>query len=392
MPHQKIFFIAGVLISVVIVFIHCIGDNSLAGTDPRGPMYAATNSCSTCHKNITNSYLHTNHYKTSSPTSHNELAKFIRTNNDKFYYADSGMVRLEEKQSAFFQSYITEGQTLRSEKMDIALGSAEKAQTYAYWKGDQLFQLPLTYFTERQSWTNSPGYPIRKPYFDRVILARCFECHASFVSKTDVRTGPLQVTEKLASNSIVFGIDCQRCHGPAAEHVQFHEENPSTREAKFMVSIKSLTRQQQLDMCASCHSGNDLDVQRTLFAFRPGDTLANFYLPHFGSGKADPDVHGRQMQLLQSSKCFQRSSLTCTSCHNSHEPEKNTQAIFTAKCMACHQSSPHAVQLKTTRCVDCHMPLQPSRSLDFNDASARGSIPYMLRTHRIAIYPTTVAK
>lgn len=197
------------------------------------------------------------------------------------------------------------------------------------------------------------------------------------------------MSEKLASNSIIFGIDCQRCHGPAAEHVQFHQDNPSVKEAKFIVSIKSLSRQQKLDLCASCHSGNDLDVQRTLFAFRPGDTLANFYLPHFGTGGTNPDVHGRQMQLLRSSKCLQQSSMTCTTCHNTHEPEENKQATFIAKCMACHESSPHAVQLKTSSssCIDCHMPLQVSKSLDFNNGTETRSIPFMLRTHRIAIYP-----
>ena len=367
-----------------------MGNKSLSGTDPRGTRYAATNSCGTCHKDIIDTYLHTNHYKTSSATSTRKLSKLINGSNNKFYYADSNMVRLEEKESAFFQSHIVNGKMIRSEKLDVAFGSSEKAQTYAYWKNDQLFQLPLTYFAERQSWTNSPGYPPKKPYFDRVILARCFECHASFVSKTDIVTGPLQVSEKLASNSIIFGIDCQRCHGPAAEHVQFHQDNPSVKQAKFIVPVNLLSRQQKLDMCASCHSGNDLDVQRTLFAFRPGDTLANFYLPHFGSGKADPDVHGRQMQLLQSSKCFQESSLTCNTCHNAHEPEENKQSIFVAKCMACHETSPHAVQLKTrgASCIDCHMPLQVSKSIVFNNGTDTGSIPYMLRTHRIAIYPT----
>jgi hypothetical protein len=32
------------------------------------------------------------------------------------------------------------------------------------------------------------------------------------------------------------------------------------------------------------------------------------------------------------------------------------------------------------------MPLKASNSLDFNNASTKQSIPYYLRTHRIAIY------
>ncbi len=334
-------------------------------------------------------HLNSPHYQTSGKVSFDELKKFIGAAHNMVYYEDSAGIIVEEKHSQFFQSYRSGGKEVRSEQLDIAIGSGEKAQTYAYWKNEQLLQLPLTYFTALQSWTNSPGYPARKPYFDRVILSRCLECHASYVTKTDFQTGPLQVSEKLAANSIIFGIDCERCHGPAAGHVQFHQENPAAQEAKFIVSIKSLTRQQQLDVCASCHSGNDLDVQRTLFAFRPGDTLANFYYPYFGSGGKEPDVHGKQMQLLQASKCFQQSKMTCQSCHDTHPLKVNTNDIYTAKCMTCHQNSEHALQMKTNSnsCVNCHMPLQSSRSLDFNNGTEMKSIPYLLRTHKIAVYP-----
>ena len=150
-----------------------------------------------------------------------------------------------------------------------------------------------------------------------------------------------------------------------------------------------MTRQQKLDMCASCHSGNDLDVQRSLFALKPGDTLANFYYPHFGTGGAEPDVHGKQMQLLESGKCFQQSKMTCTSCHNTHQPEDKKIASFIANCKTCHQAPKHSLPVITSSktCIDCHMPLEVSKSLDFNKGTERKSIPYLLRTHRIAIYP-----
>jgi hypothetical protein len=338
-------------------------------------------------------HLNDEHHKTSAKASFDELKKLIGSANNEVHYANSGMVRVEKKDTQFYQSYILEGKIVRSEHLDISFGSGEKAQTYAYWKDEQLLQLPLTYFTALQSWTNSPGFSAGKPYFDRVILSRCLECHASYATKTDFQTGPLQMSEKLSAGSIVFGIDCERCHGPAAEHVKFHTDNPAIKQAKFIASINSLTRQQQLDLCASCHSGNDLDVQRTLFAFRPGDTLSNFYLPYFGSGSgSEPDVHGKQMQLLQASKCFQLSQMTCKSCHDTHSLQGNQPVSFTAKCMNCHQDSKHSLQMKTDNksCINCHMPLQTSKSLNFNNGTEMKTIPYLLRTHRIAVYSDTV--
>jgi hypothetical protein len=388
MRYRKIVAVIASLAVLFAFFIQCSGNNG-SGNDARGSLYAGSETCMSCHQDIANSYQHTNHYKTSAPASAEELKKYTNVVSNNFYYGDSDMVSLQQKHDRYYQAHVVKGQTARSEQLDIAIGSAEKAQTYAYWRNGQLLQLPLTYFTATESWTNSPGYPIQKPYFDRVILSRCLECHASYVKKTDIKTGPLQMSEKLAPASIVFGIDCERCHGPAAKHVEFHLDNPRERQPSSIKSIKSLSRQQKLDMCASCHSGNDLDVQRSLFAFRPGDTLANFYYPHFGSGSAEPDVHGKQMQLLQSSKCFKLSTLTCMTCHDTHRPEENKREVLIAKCMACHQNSPHALQARTASktCVDCHMPLQASKSLDFSNGTEKKSIRYLLRTHRIAIYP-----
>jgi hypothetical protein len=385
MHHRNKFLLMAFLACAVFFFVKCM-NNGKASTDPRGSLYAGSASCAGCHKDIVAAFAANNHARSSAKTSPAILERFVNGHNNTAYYADSSLVRVHKAHDAFVQSYLQNGQELRSAAMDIAIGSAEKAQTYAYWKGDQLFQLPLTYFAAGSVWTNSPGFPMQTPYFDRVVLSRCFECHASYVEKTDVPSGNFEVSERINASSMVLGIDCERCHGPAAEHVQFHQDNPAVKQARFITSIKTLPRQRQLDLCSVCHSGNDLDVQRTLFAFRPGDTLDNFFYPHFGAGKPNPDVHGKQLQLLMQSKCFQASQMTCGTCHSPHK-QQNINTIVT-QCMHCHQASQHAVtyQTQATACINCHMPLQESKVLDFNDGKQRKSIPYMLRTHRIAVY------
>jgi hypothetical protein len=276
--------------------------------------------------------------------------------------------------------------------MDIAFGSAENAQTFAYWHNDQLFELPLTYLTTSNTWTNSPGFPIDKPYFTRVIPSRCLECHTSFVSVREEREGTLlKIDEKFNPNTIIFGIDCERCHGPAAKHVQFHQENPDFKRAKFITSIKSLSRQQQVDVCAACHSGDPVTM-KSIFAFTPGDSLSKYYL-YYTAGRNEPDVHGMQLQSLQLSKCYQHSMMTCMTCHSPHQSEKGNQMIIN-KCISCHQQSNHTIQMKeeNKNCISCHMPLNSSKTLDFNNATKGNNIPYMLRTHRIAIYKSSEMK
>jgi hypothetical protein len=386
------------LLAISVTFFSTCTNSSFVSNDPRGNAYAGTDGCVSCHQNIVTSYIHTNHYKTSSKINDTALRKILPIDN-AFYFQDSGYVRIESNKDHFYQAYYVDGRKTVFNKFDIAFGSGEKAQTYASWQQNKFLQLPLTYFAGMKSWANSPGFSINHANFGRVIESRCFECHSSYIGKEIIQSGPVAVSEKLDKNTVVYGIDCERCHGPAAEHVQFQQENPSVKQAKFIASVKQLSRQQQLDMCAICHSGNDQATQRSLFAFVPGDTLSHFYYPDFESSGREPDVHGKQMQLLQMSLCFKKSNMTCNSCHNSHEVEDNSINNFISKCMNCHQSSLHATtMLKNTmqpnektnavkaNCISCHMPLQASKTINFNSNSGDKKMEYLLRTHKIDIY------
>lgn len=344
------------------------------------------------------SYMHTTHFRTSGKISQGGLDSFYHSASMSYLYMDSGRVTATGRNGGYFQdlSYpdgstsLTPGRQSRSAPVEFAIGSGDKAQSYAYWKSPgEPRQLPLTWVTESRAWTNSPGFPTKKAFYDRVILSRCLECHASYVSKTDIPGGPEMVIEKMDASSIVYGIDCERCHGPSIDHVRYHTEYPAEKKPKYVRSMASLTRQQENDLCASCHSGNDQAMLRPIFGFRPGDTLASYILPSFGGSGKEPDVHGKQMQLLMSSKCYQQSQMTCQSCHASHDGKAKSKELFVSRCMDCHKASAHAQELKTdaTACINCHMPQQSSNAIGFNDPMGNKSILYMLRTHRIAIYP-----
>jgi hypothetical protein len=398
MKYLNITLVIGLLLVLTLCFSRCLNSNS--SNDPRGDQYAGSKACVRCHQTVAGSYAHTSHFHTSSTVDDNSLKKLIGPVRNRFYFTDSSYVGIEEKTTGLFQSDFTGGQKKESQRFDIAFGSAEKAQTYAYWKESMLYQLPLTWFSGLGSWANSPGFSARHARFDRVIVSRCFECHASYITKEYIQTGSLSVSEQLDKNSIVFGIDCERCHGPAASHVRFQQDDPTVKTSKYITPIRSLTRQQQLDICASCHSGNDQSTQKNIFAFVPGDTLSHYYYPDFaGSAGNEPDVHGKQLQLLRLSRCFQKTDITCTTCHNPHQPEQNATTAFVASCMDCHQSSAHATgilkdneqkkrdfNLAGASCIDCHMPLQSSKTIYFNNGAESKNIPYFIRTHKIAIY------
>ncbi|MFT4024262.1 MAG: multiheme c-type cytochrome [Flavihumibacter sp.] len=358
-----------------------------SGNDPRGALYAGQQTCIQCHQQVNDSYIHSSHFNASSPVSAGSLQKALGNTNTAIAFHNGQSVKAEEKNGVFVQSLYDNGNAVSSEKMDVAFGSGEKAQTFGYWKNNQLFQLPLTYLSGLHLWTNSPGFPVDQPYFTRPVISRCFECHSSFVRHFNEQTGPMEVMEKFDANTIVYGIDCERCHGPAKQHADFHLQNPNEKKAAFITSISLLNRTQQSDLCGSCHSGNPA-VLKSIFAFVPGDALRNYYMYYPGSF-VNPDMHGMQMQLLQQSKCYQQSQLTCISCHSSHATAGNAATSFLNTCMSCHQQSAHSKQMisENGNCISCHMPLRASKSLDFNNGEKKGAIPYKLRTHRIAIYP-----
>src|SRR5699024_8961006 len=144
--------------------------------------------------------------------------------------------------------------------------------------------------------------------------------------------------EEFDKNRMILGVECEKCHGPAVEHVQFHTQNPKAAEGKFIVNPAKLSRQLNLDMCALCHGGR-LQKTQPSFSFTACGNLSD----HFSVDTSAPDpnnidVHGNQYGLLRASKCFKESlTLTCNSCHNTHENERRNTELFSQRCMNCHQ-------------------------------------------------------
>ncbi len=394
MKLKKCLLTITLIAGMVFLFSRCINSAQPEANDVRGAAYAGSASCGACHKAIAGAYKHTSHFHTSRPL--NGLPDSIQPPSHGFTFNDRMTVAVEKRDSGVFQVAYVDGKETLAGRFELAFGSGEKAFSFGYWQNDRLYQLPLSYFRGIQGWANSPGFPAHQANFSRLIIRRCFECHSSYIAEAAGQAESISQARSLEPKSIVYGIDCERCHGPAADHVAFQTEHPGAKESRHLISWKSLTRQQKLDACAVCHSGNDLATQQSTFEFRPGDTLSRFYYPEFSSGGAlPPDVHGKQMQLLASSRCFLKSNtLECSTCHNPHGSGPDDMASYSKQCLSCHQHADHIDCPKaaalgnaiTNNCIDCHMPKQASTVISFQAAGDLSTQPYLLRTHRIAVY------
>jgi hypothetical protein len=308
---------------------------------------------------------------------------------------------MEKLDSGYYQSYYSNGKKLFSQRFDITVGSGRKAQTYLYYNDrKKISQLPISYFISQNSWANSPGFPEDHPKFDRNIPSNCMGCHSSFIEVKQTYTGVV-MQEEFEKNMIVYGIDCERCHGPARDHVEYQTNHLQGKESKFMTKIATLNRTQQNDMCALCHSGFR-DVQQSLFNFKPGDNLVNYYIPKYGRiDTANLDVHGNQTQLMLGSKCYKLSNnLTCNSCHNVHVKERDNISILSQRCITCHKQVDHSfinadkklTQTVQNNCIDCHMPLKASEAITMLTKQKTDAYPDYIRTHLITIYKEETKK
>ncbi len=303
---------------------------------------------------------------------------------------------MEKLDSGFYQTGFVNGKKVGSQRFDIVVGAGTKGQTYLHWVGNQLVQLPVSYYVSDSLWASSPGYPPDRFLISRPITAKCLNCHSTFFNVKAQVSKP----DEFDKLNILFGVDCERCHGPASKHVDFHTNQPNEKGGKYIIRHKDLTTKQQLHACAQCHS-NSLKATKAPFSFMPGDLLfEDFMAAGRGDTSSTAEVHGNQYDLLNLSKCFLKSdSMTCSTCHNTHATERNNLKLFSDRCQSCHQTSGKQCKVNVTagmniqsNCIDCHMPKNLSNKISFRVEGKSVFTKEVARTHYIKIYPKEAKK
>jgi len=342
--------------------------------------------CVSCHAPQA-SFEQTAHHLTSTlPTRQSILGSFsrgenvLRTSNPELHF------RLDSTVTGYYQTAVmgrAPDTSSHSERIAFVTGS-RKGQSFLYWgDGDRLYQLPVSYWTGI-GWVNSPGYPDGRPNFGRPIPPRCLECHASWFEHVP---DPSLINRYRPSGEIL-GISCETCHGSGREHVRRERSWLRPLLLRAIVNPARLSRARQVDQCALCHSGT-APFRTAPFSYVPGQPLERRSALWTRPDTGDIDVHGNQVALLERSRCFRSSQMTCATCHDVHRSQRDLVAL-SGRCLTCHtlQSCglfPSHGQALAGRCVDCHMPALTSNVLI---ANRRGRpVRVQVRTHWIKVYP-----
>jgi hypothetical protein len=124
------------------------------------------------------------------------------------------------------------------------------------------------------------------------------------------------------------------------------------------------------------------------FSYVAGNRLEDFVALTQPPPNAPVDVHGNQVALLQRSRCYQASQMTCLTCHDVHATQRDTKQL-SGRCLTCHQEQscklfPAQGHALAGRCVDCHMPVQASNVIV---SSLEGTQQReLVRSHWIRVY------
>jgi len=388
----KYYLITGIIAIAIFGLLsleNCTQHKNAGENNVAKKQFAGSETCARCHKEIYEQHLQSFHHLTSALANQQTLkGDFDSTN--KYFINDHLLIQAEKKQDSFYQTAYSYNEKKLSRPFNIVIGSGKRGQTSIYWFQNYLFQLPLTYFAETNEWAMSPGYS-RKADFNRSITSRCLECHSTYFQET---TNKDSKADEFSKMNFIVGIECEKCHGSAIEHVAFHEKNPGEKIGHAILNAAKFSRVQSLDLCRLCHGGA-LTKSRPSFTFQAGEKLFDFFKQDTTKAIGEIDVHGNQYGMLASSKCFKNSEMTCLSCHDAHKNESTLITQLNVKCEACHKNSSHnTCKLMPTvnqgflkvNCINCHMPEEASKAIMVIRQGESIPTSAHMRSHYIAVY------
>jgi tetratricopeptide (TPR) repeat protein len=253
--------------------------------------------------------------------------------------------------------------------IDYVMGSGVVARTYFTEENGRLFQLPLTWYSQK-GWDFSPGYEINNARFDRLMPNRCIACHGSYPDPIPYMEG------KYAE--LPPGIGCERCHGPGALHVKERSAGtpPEGTYDNTIVNPKDLPIERRLDVCDQCHVHTPVTVLRegeNAFSYIPSRPLRDHIALFKIAGSIDIVSHADR---LRQSACFLATRTTarameCATCHDPHQPSPDRDA-YNRTCLGCHPAATlgqmvaaeaSGDHVATANCVGCHMPEVKERTV-----------------------------
>jgi hypothetical protein len=311
---------------------------------PAGVNLVGDQACAECHESKVTSHRKTAMAMAMEPV---EDSVVLSTHTRLTFQRANYSYAITRKDRQSFYS-VTDGKETISLPIQFAFGHGKAGQTYVLQYEGVFYESLVSYYSELKGLDFTVGASRGVPISLREALGRrlskgemlnCFRCHS---------TGGV-IGSQLQLDKLTPGIRCEGCHGPGGEHIAAGKAGKPGANLIFnpaRLSGDELTQ----EFCASCHRGTEE------FSLLKSMAINN--------------VRFQPYRIFQS-KCYSDDKrISCTACHNPHEPLKLNAGYYDAKCLACHSVSPktaptgrrpadHMVKgcrVGTRNCASCHMP------------------------------------
>jgi predicted CXXCH cytochrome family protein len=264
-------------------------------------------------------------------------------------------------------------------QVDYVLGSGSHARSYLHRTASGAYiELPLGWYAEMGGyWAMSPGFDSPHPATRRFVSYECIFCHDAIPR---IPAGSDQPgSDPRLIGDLPEGIDCQRCHGPGAQHIRtVGPVGVKSEEIRAsIVNPARLTAARRMDLCMQCHlepTSTEFPAlirrfNRGPFSYVPGEPLENFLLAFDhapGTGHDDKfEIVNSSAYRLRKSQCFLKSqgAMTCETCHDPHNEPHGAAAIrhYSEVCRQCHTATFETAVASGrhpagSECISCHMP------------------------------------
>ena len=162
------------------------------------------------------------------------------------------------------------------------------------------------------------------------MVRDCVQCHFTDALLAESAESPLRKER---------GIGCERCHGPAGNHlkaVALKLDDPAIGRPRLATSATRIA------LCAQCHQSLRGDTSQSLDA-------ARFAWPTMGRSRCYTESQG---------------AFDCMTCHNPHGNVDHAAATYEKKCLDCHggkvlasiERVPAVCKVNAkSDCLSCHM-------------------------------------
>jgi hypothetical protein len=307
--------------------------------------YVGPNACVSCHASKVASQAKTPMARTVSYADDTEV---LHAHPDLAFTVGAYryLIKSDGKHSLYT---VTNGKETLSSPLLWAFGTPRVGQSYLFKKDDgHFYEARVTYFESLKGLGFTPSRDLASPKdveeaMDRPVegaeIGRCFGCH----------TTASTIGDRFDEEHLIPGVACEACHGPGAKHVaamnRLMKGDLSARQSDIFNSAH-LDPTDSVEFCGACHA-SWWDVKN--------------------SGVKGVSTTRSAPYRLVTSKCWGTrgdARLTCTACHDPHEPLQTEASDYDHACLKCHVMSGSkptaehpevACPVAARNCTSCHM-------------------------------------